>query len=310
MLRGSLEHRNLATQFIFSLLIILGTWIIFQVFSLVTGLMFFDVSMKEATRPFEMLDNPEMVKFLKYIQTISSIGLFGIPSLIIAYTISSSTRHFLEMDYFPSWSVVVLSSLLMVFSLPLNNFLSWLNMQLQLPEFINGLQVYFDKKEEQGIQLMNAFLDNPTTIGLLVNLFVVAVVPAFAEEFLFRGIIQKFFIRWTRNVHWGVIITGFIFGLAHFQFLSALPRIIQGIMLGYIFYWTRSIWIPVIAHLVNNAMAVFYYHYYYKGMIGEEVENIGMPETGIYYVLVSTVIVVFILVAIRGRMKEVQPIST
>lgn len=310
MFRSNLKERSISTQIFFSLLIVIASWLFFQILSLITGILIFDISLSEAPLAIKTLDNPESINFLKYIQTISSIGMFAVPSMIIAAILGRNIKSFLELDYFPAFSVAILASLLMIFSLPLNNFLTHFNAQLELPSKLNGIQNYFENKEEQGIKLMTAFLDNPRTIVLFVNLFVVAVVPAFAEELFFRGIIQKFLIKWTKNVHIGIIITGIVFALLHFQFLSALPRILQGIILGYIFHWTRSLWIPILAHLVNNTMAVLFYHFYYKGMLGDEMESLGTPDSGLYYAFISLALIVLLLIAIRRRMKEENYVST
>lgn len=309
MFRSNLKERSISAQLLFSLLIVVASWLFFQILSLITGILIFDISFAEAPLAIKTLDNPESINFLKYIQTISSIGMFAIPSVIIAAFLGTNIKSFLELDYFPAFSIAILASLLMIFSLPLNNFLTHFNAQLELPSKLSGIQNYFENKEEQGIKLMTAFLDNPRTIGLFVNLFVVAVVPAFAEELFFRGIIQKLLIKWTKNVHLGIIITGIVFALLHFQFLSALPRILQGIILGYIFHWTRSLWIPIIAHLVNNTMAVLFYHFYYKGILGNEMEIVGTPDSGIYYALISLALMILMLIAIRRRMKEEKQVS-
>ncbi len=304
MFRVNLENRRFSEQFIFILLIVLGSWLFFQVISLLTGLWIFNIGMGEVPTLIDNLDEPNTINFLKYIQTISSIGLFAVPSLIIASMMGKRTGEYLELDRFPAYSVIILASLIMVLSLPLNNLLSFWNSQLQLPSGLSSVQEYFENKEEQGGELMKSFLDNPSKTALIINLFVIAVVPSFAEELFFRGILQKLFINWTKNVHIGILITGLVFGLLHFQFLSAVPRIFQGIIIGYLFYWTKSLWIPIIAHLVNNSFAVLFYFYYYKGKIGGEMEELGTPERGYYYALIAGILIAYLLIVIRRRMKE------
>jgi hypothetical protein len=61
---------------------------------------------------------------------------------------------------------------------------------------------------------------------------------------------------WLRNIHVAVAITAIFFALVHLQFFGILPRLILGLVLGYFFVWTGSIWVPVFFHFLNNASAV------------------------------------------------------
>lgn len=308
MIRANLENRRYSEQLLFICLIVIASWLFFQIISLLTGIWIFKIPFNEVQYAMQKLDEPEFVNFLKYLQSLTSIGLFAIPSLLIAYLFSGNMFSYMELNRTPAISVILLACLIMIFSLPMNNFLTYLNLKLELPEVLSGLQDYFVRKEEQGAEIMTSFLNNPGIWSLLLNIVIVAVIPAFAEEFFFRGILQKLFIGWTRNVHIGIILTGIIFALVHFQFLSALPRIVQGIILGYLFYWTRSLWIPIIAHFINNAIAVLFYHFYYEGRLGNEMEEIGTPGSGYYYAGISLILVLFLLIAIKRRMKDNQPI--
>src|SRR5690606_2422366 len=94
--------------------------------------------------------------------------------------------------------------------------------------------------------------------GLLLNLLVIAIIPAIGEELLFRGCLQPVFHRWTKNIHIAIWITAIIFSAIHVQFYGFIPRMLMGAVFGYMLYWGRSIWLPIIAHFINNATAVIY----------------------------------------------------
>ena len=93
-------------------------------------------------------------------------------------------------------------------------------------------------------------------IDLVFNLLVIAIIPAIGEELFFRGYLQQKLIKWNRSPHIGIIITAILFSIIHFQFSGLIPRFILGVLLGYIFYWSSSLWIPIIAHFVNNAQVL------------------------------------------------------
>ena len=61
-----------------------------------------------------------------------------------------------------------------------------------------------------------------------------------------------------------IIITSILFSLIHFHLNGLIPRFILGCVLGYMFYWTKSLWIPIIAHFTNNALAIIISSPYFK----------------------------------------------
>ena len=156
--------------------------------------------------------------------------------------------------------------------------------------------------EENAEQITKVFLNVTNIKGLLVNLIVMAIIPAIGEELLFRGIIQKLFIEWTKNIHWGIIIAAFIFSSLHFQFYGFIPRMIMGIFLGYLLVWYKSIWLPIIVHFINNSFAVLVYYFFNNKDIFEEFESVGTEsETWIYTIISIFVVSVFILLLYRKK---------
>lgn len=90
--------------------------------------------------------------------------------------------------------------------------------------------------------------------------FVVAVTPAICEEIFFRGFIQR---TMERTLGWkSVILVGVIFGLFHMQPLGLVTLAILGILLGYLYYRSRSLLPAMAAHFTNNfvAILVLYLH--------------------------------------------------
>jgi membrane protease YdiL (CAAX protease family) len=85
---------------------------------------------------------------------------------------------------------------------------------------------------------------------------IIALLPAIGEEVCFRSILQRIIIQITRNAMSGILITAFIFSALHFQFEGFLPRMFLGFMLGYLYWYSGSIWTSMLAHFVNNAVQV------------------------------------------------------
>lgn len=86
-------------------------------------------------------------------------------------------------------------------------------------------------------------------------LLIGAVVPAFAEEVLFRGVLQRS-LEAVYPMRRAIIITAILFGILHFNPLSLVPLILIGAYLGFLAYYTQSLALPIVAHFLSNAIAI------------------------------------------------------
>ena len=148
------------------------------------------------------INNPDNLNLLKYLQIAQSTGLFLIPPFILGYLFSGSSFTYLKVHKSPTFSLSLIGILIILTSLPIINFLSEINLSLSLHEWLSSLEGWMQRSEEAAKKLTEAFLAVDTTKGLLINLLMIAVIPALGEEFLFRGVIQRIFIEWTKNIHW------------------------------------------------------------------------------------------------------------
>jgi len=109
---------------------------------------------------------------------------------------------------------------------------------------------------------------------LLFVVFVVALVPAVAEEFLFRGMVQRSLERGL-GARRGIILTALIFALYHLNPFSLVPLMSLGLYLGFLAYRAGSLWVSVAAHFYNNGVACIAVYF---GM-EEDFLVSGKPET-------------------------------
>ena len=187
----------------------------------------------------------------------------------------------------PHISYVILSILSIIISVPVINYISYLNSNIDFPEFMGILEdKIIDMKNEAG-HLMESFLDTLTIKGFITNIIMICILPAIGEELLFRGIFQRLFIEWTKNAHIGILLGAFLFSFIHLQFFGFLPRLLLGIYFGYLFVWSRTIWIPVIAHFFNNAFAVVYYYISGNNIGKSEIEKLGTSEGDFIFLTLS-----------------------
>jgi len=145
-------------------------------------------------------------------------------------------------------------------SFPVIGQLNLWNQAIELPAFLSGLEEILKPLEAQAKEMTRALLKMDNLFDLLVNLIMVGFLAGLGEELLFRGTIQKFLTEWTKNPHFAIIFTGFVFSAIHLQFYGFFPRWALGILFGYIFYWSGNIWIPIIAHALFNGSQVLVYY--------------------------------------------------
>jgi hypothetical protein len=164
----------------------------------------------------------------------------------------------------------------MITALPFVNLLTDINQNFTLPN--DSFEGYFRKLEKQTEDLMMTLLSAGNIGALLVNLFMIGIIPAVGEELVFRGLIQKHLTDLFKNAHFGIVLAAIVFSLAHFQLYSFLPRFFLGLILGYMYFYGRNIWYPIIAHLLNNGLGVVFYYFYMKKDSGERLEELGTME--------------------------------
>ncbi|MES2651197.1 MAG: CPBP family intramembrane glutamic endopeptidase [Bacteroidota bacterium] len=200
-------------------------------------------------------DSPQLLGALKILITAQQIGLFLTPALFLALTEGKKLRNFYDLKK-PNLTPLVLVLLIMVCSMPFMSWVNETNQKMVLPEFLKGVENWMREMEDEGAKTTEAILKMKSISDLFITLFVIAVVPAICEEFLFRGALQRIFLRWMKNPHVAIWVSAIIFSSIHFQFYGFFPRLFLGAAFGYIYFWTGSLWYTMFAHFLNNGFAV------------------------------------------------------
>ncbi len=96
---------------------------------------------------------------------------------------------------------------------------------------------------------------------LVLNLFIMALLPAVGEELFFRGTFQKVLFRLSNSPWLSILISSAVFALLHGTIFKIVPILTLGSMLGTIYHYTRHLWYTIIIHFLNNGFAVFAVYY-------------------------------------------------
>lgn len=253
-----------------------------------------------------VFEQPLSVTSLKWIQLFQSAAMFLLPPLCMAYLWAKAPMKWLKVDNFQSFKVSSMAILLMLVALPAINLLADINQQMALPTSLEPLEAWMKTQEETAKQLTEQFLSVTTYSGLIINILLMALLPAVAEELTFRGVLQRLFqgsnvsdFHTVKVPHIAIWVTAILFSAIHMQFYGFLPRMLMGALFGYMLVWTGSLWVPILMHFTNNAMAVILYFVATRaGWDMEKVDAIGTGDT-LWLGIVSLVLTVVGIYAFR-----------
>jgi membrane protease YdiL (CAAX protease family) len=240
----------------FVVFIILTSFLLFSFVSILLAIPIFHIPLNE----IEVLLNGNLqqtnISLLKFIQMSQSMALFVIPSIILRYLFFNNSSGFIIDRGFSFGLLIVLIFIVMLFSIPIIEQLAKWNHAIKFPSGMAGIKEKIIQLEDDASMLTDKLLSGNKWGDIIINMLMIAIIPAIGEEFLFRGVLQKIFYEWTKNAHLAIFICAILFSTVHMQFLGFVPRMLLGVLFGYLFYWSRNIWIAVAAHFFNNAIAV------------------------------------------------------
>ena len=243
------------------------------------------------------LQSTESLKWLQFMQTTAT---FLLPPILCAWLWDEEHKPFrwLRMDVPVQWQNILLAVVIMVCAVPGINLLADLNSRVELPKSLEFIEQILKSQEEAAAALTERFLQADNIGGLLLNIGLMALLPAFSEELSFRGTLQQIIYKdqngkeQSTKVHLAIWITAFIFSAIHMQFYGFVPRMLLGAMFGYVFVWSGSLWVPITMHFVNNGLAVLVYY-----LMGESentkniADTLGAGDTwylGVFSILITS----------------------
>jgi membrane protease YdiL (CAAX protease family) len=270
--RALLAGLRPAEKFLFSVVILFILGLLFQFLGAFLAAWIFGFSISEVLA-LGTYEDPNYVAASKLIQILGSVGTFVVPALLFSYLFEGNLFSLYKFRNPTGMTPMLLVILMMVSVIPFINYMAEINLKMEIP--IRALDKLLRSLESTAEEMMVAFTTTKSIGGLLVNLLMIAVIAAVGEELIFRGLLQGLISDMLKNTHLAILITALLFSAFHFQFFSFLPRFFLGLILGYLMYYGQSIWYPILAHFVNNAMGVIYYYFNSRGSADDMLEEIG-----------------------------------
>ena len=196
---------------------------------------------------------PENASAMKVMQLASTLMMFFLPAFLFATIVHKKPFSFLGFNKKISLQQIGFVIIIAWMAIFVGGILGDLNERIPIPKH---LQDSFRKAEDAYNDQVLAIAKMNNIKDYLLALIIIALAPAIVEETFFRGTVQQFLIRWFGNPWIAIFVTSVIFSAIHFSYYGFLTRASLGIILGLLFYYSKNIWLNILAHFLNNAIAV------------------------------------------------------
>ncbi|WP_186755844.1 CPBP family intramembrane glutamic endopeptidase [Echinicola salinicaeni] len=304
--------RNWILSLVVLVLITFGVLALTQGLALVLIPFMFDIPYDDILPLFEgQLDHPNGRAAMLFLQGLGG----GLAYFLAAYLYIKLVEK-ADLDWKQQFNRVKFNGLLIIFPLLFGFILfdsaivEW-NMNISFPSFMSGFENFAREMEDKAMVLTKYLTDFQSPVEFLFGLLVIGVLAGIGEEYLFRGLIQPKFHRYTGNAHMGIWISAFIFSAIHFQFYGFFPRMFLGALFGYLYLFSGSLVYPMLGHVLNNSFTLIMVYLNKLGMVEFNMEE---PDDFSWYtVLIGLIVFVFCMrifiaqnrnVSSHGKMAE------
>lgn len=187
---------------------------------------------------------------------------------------------------------VPMGILMLICAIPLVQYLTLDDSTFHLPERFSALEASIKLREKYSQSLVNALLKEVSTSGLLLRILVLAIIPAICEELFFRGFVQQTLMKKYSPLI-AIFLSALIFSAVHLQLYGFVPRLILGMLLGFLLYVSGSITPGIVAHACFNMMSIFFNYLSQRERWQSKAENYHFP---LVWIFVSVLVVILLCI--------------
>jgi hypothetical protein len=248
--------------------------------------------------------------FARLYQILVMLLVMALPCLILSWLIDGRWFSFSQLTERVPWKIIGLGALVVVLSYPFIGFLYGLMQEIRFP---SNWQLNEMLQEQDALEksLFTAFATDTSLPGIVLTTVMITIVPAFCEELLFRGTFQRLLSQSWKKAWIAVVLAAVFFSLMHLSPYGFLPRMVVGVLLGYLFYWSGSLWVPVAAHFAFNAIQLpVLYTELESGTLGDTGSSMPWLLALASLVLTALALHWFYRVCMQWRIKETARVDT
>ena len=270
--------------------LILGGMISFSIAAVILNIRFSELQI--------VLLKPQNASIAQFANALASIIAFGSPSVVIAFFSKDKLATVLGFARIKNWNQIGLVILIALTGLFLSGALGDLTEKIPIPI---SLKNWATQMEDQYKKALYAMTQMKSVLDLLIAIIAVAVVPAIVEELFFRASLQKILMDWTGKPYVAIVVTAIIFSAFHFSYFGFLSRMSLGIILGVIYFYTKTIWLPMLMHFINNGIGIT--TLYFVRNNPEKMDAVIDGNLPYYWVVVA----LFVIIILCKKLKETSP---
>jgi hypothetical protein len=242
---------------------------------------------------------------MRIASVIQSIFQLILPALLTAMLVTRMPADFLRLRAGFSVGILVWAFVILMVSTPAMNYIIELNNNMSLPQSMSGLEDWFRRSEDNAARSLTVLQGEHNIINLIVSILIMGLLAGFGEELFFRGAFQRLLTTGGVNRHLAVWSVAFVFSAIHFQFYGFVPRLLLGAYLGYLLVWSKSLWLPIAIHALNNTLYVILHWDYRDAATQPLSDGIGAGSSWPYAV-VSAVITAVAIIYFRKYCLETE----
>lgn len=232
----------------------------------------------------------ENTGFLKYYNAMSTFGAWVASGYLLSkfrsYKLNTLWKFYKPLNP-ATWYMLLPLFVSAVFA---SAWLLEFNMGLKFP---SAIESFFESFKTGNMLERMLQMNSPT--DFLLNLLVIAVLPAVFEEIFFRGTLQPMIGGIFKNHHAGIILSSLIFALIHLNITQLIPMMCLSLLLGYLLHYSGSIYTSIIIHFLNNAMAVTAYYFKDSSELAKQVTDDSLAPGVPLFLFFSTAAVLIIM---------------
>jgi len=267
--------------------LILGGMISFSIAAVILNIRFSELQI--------VLLKPQNASIAQFANALASIIAFGLPGIAVAFFSKNKLVSELGFARIKNWNQIGLVILIAITGLFLSGALGDLTEKIPTPI---ALKNWATQMEDQYKKALYAMTQMKSVLDLLFAIIAVAVVPAIVEELFFRASLQKIIMDWTGKPYVAIVVTAVIFSAFHFSYFGFLSRMSLGIILGIIYYYTKTIWLPIFMHFINNGIGITIL--YFVRNDSKKMDAVIDGNLPFYWVVLA----LFVIITLCKKLKE------
>ena len=227
--------------------------VIIQLFFALSMVNFSDLMGGNERALLKAMTLPENINKVRWMQMLGTFAMMFMPAFLFSLIVSKKPLQYFGLTKPTNTQLILLVIAIAVTALFLSGGLGELNKLIPISK---KWEVKFKAMEDNYSDQVMMLANMKSIADYFISLIMIAILPAIFEELLFRGALQQLFIGWFKKPHVAIFVTSILFSVIHFSYYGFLPRLALGLMLGYIFYFSKNIWLSMLMHFINNGVAI------------------------------------------------------